>query len=67
MPLLKYFITIGTVLTLGLLAINAYLEPRPSGTAARVAVTSTAATLLNFAPVAIASQKTANPALKTAK
>jgi hypothetical protein len=67
MPLLKYFITVGTVLTLGLFAINAYLEPTPSGHAARVAVTPTGAALLHFAPAVVAPQKAANPALKTAK
>jgi len=67
MPLLKYFITIGTVLTLGLFAINAYLEPTPSGSAARVAVAPTSAALLHFGPAVVTSQKMVNPVLKTAK
>ena len=67
MPLLKYFITVGAVLTVGLLAINAYLEPTPSGTAARVAVAPTSATLLSFTPLVGAAQKAVNPALKTAR
>jgi hypothetical protein len=50
MPLLKYFLTVGVVLTVGLFAINAYLEPEPSDAAARVSVAPTTATLLTFGP-----------------
>jgi hypothetical protein len=60
MPLLKYFITVGTVLVVGLLAISAYLEPNPSETAARVTVAPTTATLLHFGPAIV-------PPLKTSK
>jgi hypothetical protein len=45
MPLLKYFLTVGAVLMVGLFALNAYLEPEPSDAAAKVSV---AATLLTF-------------------
>jgi hypothetical protein len=48
MPLLKYFLAVGTVLMVGLFAINAYLEPEPSDAAARVSVAPTTATLLTF-------------------
>ncbi len=30
MPLLKYFIVVGTVLTFGLFALSTYLEPVPA-------------------------------------
>jgi hypothetical protein len=50
MPLLKYFLAVGTVLTFGLFALNAYLEPVPSERAARVSVTPTTTSLLSFAP-----------------
>ena len=50
MPLLKYFLAVGTVLMVGLFAINAYLEPEPSDAAARVSVAPTTATLLTFGP-----------------
>jgi hypothetical protein len=50
MPLLKYFLTVGTILTAGLLALSAYLEPTSRESAARVAVAPTTASLLSFAP-----------------
>ncbi len=50
MPLLKYFLTVGTILTFGLIALNAYLEPVSSDAAARVSVVPTTASLLAFAP-----------------
>jgi hypothetical protein len=50
MPLLKYFLTVGTILTFGLFALNAYLEPASSDAAARVSVAPTTATLLYFGP-----------------
>jgi hypothetical protein len=49
MPLLRYFLTVGTILTAGLLALSAYLEPASRETAAKVAVAPTTASLLNFA------------------
>jgi hypothetical protein len=50
MPLLKYFLTVGTVLTAGLLALSAYLEPQSSGVGARVSVTPTTASLVHVGP-----------------
>ncbi len=50
MPLFRYFITVGTVLTVGLFALSAYLEPVSSDASARVSVAPTTATLLSFAP-----------------
>ena len=50
MPLLRYFLAVGTILTCGLFALNAYLEPVSSDAAARVSVAPTTATLLYFAP-----------------
>ena len=50
MPLFRYFITVGTVLTVGLFALSAYLEPVSSDAGARVSVAPTTATLLPFAP-----------------
>jgi len=50
MPLLKYFVTVGTILTVGLYALSTYLEPTSRETGARVAVAPTTATLLYFAP-----------------
>jgi hypothetical protein len=50
MPLLKYFLTVGTVLTVGLFVLSAYLDPAPSDAAARVSVAPTTATLLTFGP-----------------
>jgi hypothetical protein len=50
MPLFKYFLTVGTVLTLGLFALSAYLEPTRSDTAARVSVAPTTTSLVYFAP-----------------
>ena len=51
MPLLKYFLIVGTILTGGLFALSAYLEPQTLGSAARVSVTPTTASLLAIAPV----------------
>lgn len=52
MPLFRYFITVGTILTVGLFALSAYLEPVSSDAGARVSVAPTTATLLSFAPPA---------------
>ena len=52
MPLFRYFITVGTVLTVGLFALSAYLEPASMVAGARVSVAPTTATLLSFAPPA---------------
>ena len=57
MPLLKYFVTVGIALTVGLLAVSAYLEP--SSQTAKVSVTPTTASLLHFgAPPAPPPKKT---------
>jgi hypothetical protein len=50
MPLFKYFVTVGMILTIGLFALSAYLEPVASDSAARVSVTPTTASLLMDAP-----------------
>jgi hypothetical protein len=50
MPLFRYFITVGTVLIVGLIALNAYLEPVSSDAGARVSVSPTTASLFNLAP-----------------
>lgn len=50
MPLLRYFITVGTILTLGLFALSSYLEPVASDASARVSVAPTTTSLLYFAP-----------------
>jgi hypothetical protein len=50
MPLLKYVLTVSTALTLGLFALNAYLDPNSSDAAAKVSVAPTTATLLHFGP-----------------
>jgi hypothetical protein len=50
MPLFRYFITVGTVLTVGLFVLNAYLEPVSSDAGARVSVAPTTASLVNLAP-----------------
>jgi hypothetical protein len=50
MPLFKYFVTVGAVLTLGLFALNAYLDPGSNDGAARVSVTPTTASLVLIAP-----------------
>jgi len=50
MPLFKYFLAVGTVLTLGLFALSAYLEPVKSVAGARVSVAPTTASLVYFAP-----------------
>jgi hypothetical protein len=50
MPLLKYFVTVGVLLTLGLFALNAYLDPASTDGAARVSVTPTTASLVLIAP-----------------
>jgi hypothetical protein len=49
MPLFKYFLTVGSILTAGLFALSAYLEPRTSDAAARVSAAPTTASLY-FAP-----------------
>ena len=50
MPVLKFFIAVGALLTFGLFALNAYLEPIPADAPVRVSITPTTATLLSFAP-----------------
>jgi hypothetical protein len=50
MPLLKYFVTVGAFLTLGLFVLSAYLEPTSTGTGARVSVTPTTASLVGIGP-----------------
>jgi hypothetical protein len=50
MPLFKYFLTVGTILTAGLFALSAYLEPAPKEGAAKVSVGPTTASLFYFAP-----------------
>jgi hypothetical protein len=50
MPLFRYFITVGTILTVGLFALSAYLEPVSSDAGARVSVAPTTASLLAFGP-----------------
>jgi hypothetical protein len=57
MPLLKYFLTVGAALTVGLLVLSAYLEPTPSDTAAKVSAAPTTASVLNFAAPASAPVK----------
>ena len=49
MPLFKYFLTVGTVPTAGLLLLSSYLEPASPESGARVAVAPTTASLLYFA------------------
>jgi len=50
MPLFKYFLTVGTVLTLGLFALSAYLEPVKSVAGARVSVAPITSSLVYLAP-----------------
>jgi hypothetical protein len=50
MPLFRYFVTVGTVLTVSLFALSAYLEPVSPNAGARVSVAPTAASLVYFAP-----------------
>jgi len=50
MPLARYFLTVGAVLTVGLFLLNAYLEPASSRAAARVSVAPTTASLMYLAP-----------------
>jgi hypothetical protein len=50
MPLFRYFVTVGTVLTASLFAVSAYLEPVSSDAGARVSVAPTTASLMHFAP-----------------
>jgi hypothetical protein len=49
MPLLKYFLAVGTALTVGLFVLSAYLEPTPADTAAKVSAAPTTASVLYFA------------------
>jgi hypothetical protein len=59
MPLLKYFVTVGAALTIGLFAVSTYLEPASSSQTAKVSVTPTTASLLHFgAPPAPPPKKT---------
>jgi hypothetical protein len=50
MPLFKYFVTVGALLTVGLFALSAYLDPGSSDAAARVSITPTTASLVSIAP-----------------
>ena len=50
MPLFKYFVTVGTLLTLGLFALSAYLDPVTADKGARVSVSPTTASLVTIAP-----------------
>ena len=50
MPFFGYFVTVGTVLTASLFALNAYLEPVSSDAGARVSVAPTTSSLIYFAP-----------------
>jgi len=50
MPLLRYFVTVGAILIIGLYALSAYLEPVASDARARVSVAPTTASLLYFSP-----------------
>lgn len=52
MPVLKYFLAVGAVLTFGLFALSAYLEPIPAEAPARISVAPTTAALLTVAPAA---------------
>ena len=46
MPLLRYLVTVGALLTLGLFALSAYLEPTSTDAAARVSVSPTTASVV---------------------
>jgi hypothetical protein len=46
MPLFRYFVTVGALLTLGLFWLSTYLEPTSTDAAARVSVSPTTASLL---------------------
>ena len=46
MPLLRYLVTVGAVLTLGLVWLSAYLEPTSTDAAARLSVSPTTASVL---------------------
>jgi hypothetical protein len=46
MPLFRYFVTVGALLTLGLFALSVYLEPTSTDAAARVFVSPTTASLV---------------------
>jgi hypothetical protein len=50
MPLFRYFVTVGTILTASLFAISAYLEPISLDAGARVSVAPTTASLIYLAP-----------------
>jgi hypothetical protein len=76
MPLFKYFLTAGTILTAVLFALSAYLEPAPGERAAKLSVGPTTASLLYFAPtpsepIRLSAAKPVSPSpskpIKTAK
>jgi hypothetical protein len=48
MPLFKYFVVVGAVLTLGLFALSSYLEPRPSRTAGQASASSLTSSVMYF-------------------
>jgi hypothetical protein len=50
MLILKYFATVGTVLTVAVLALSAYLEPSKSDAPARMPGSTTTASLFVAAP-----------------
>jgi hypothetical protein len=50
MPLFRYFVTVGTVLSVSLFALNAYLAPVSPNAGARVSVAPTTASLVYFSP-----------------
>ena len=50
MLILKYFAAVGTMLTAGILALNAYLEPSNSAAGARVLRTTTTASMMLITP-----------------
>ena len=50
MLVLKYFATVGTVLTAAILALSAYLEPSSPGAAARMPRSTTTASVFIVAP-----------------
>lgn len=67
MLILKYFAAVGTVLTAGLLALNAYLAPSSQPTApARVFAASTASSLLMAIPK-VAARSATQPEIAPSK
>jgi hypothetical protein len=50
MPVLKYFLTMGPALTLGLFLLSAYLGPAAPDSAAKVSKTVTTASIMKLEP-----------------